>query len=244
MHPTKLRQFFNHHLAFDRPAWHALTRPCIDMTPTDSFNVDGSYWGGKPYLPQGFSLPDAPQGNEYRFIGQLNFANIPHLHAMPKLGLLSLFYLEYAPDWQMGDDEPFWGDKDFIKAFYFTDTADFAIHDDKDTGTPAKGVRFDLGMDLPRNRYLNVDYPSDVDDFYDAFYDSFDDLPDHIFGYPTNDSLGYDPTPTDGEWLPFINLKSHDELNWCWHDGNRLMIFIEKSALAVGDFSNLMADAG
>ncbi|MDO4896277.1 MAG: DUF1963 domain-containing protein [Moraxella sp.] len=247
MHPTKLHQFFNNNPTFDRSDWHALTRPCIDMALTDSFHVSGSYWGGKPYLPKDFELPKAPQGNEYRFIGQLNFADFADISmpvAMPKSGVLSLFYLEYAPDWQMGDNEPFWQDDGFIRAFYFADTADFVVHDDKDTGTPAKGIIFKLGVDLPCNRYFDVNYPPDMGNFYDAFYDGFDDLPDHIFGYPTNNSLGYDPTPQDGEWLPLISLQSHNELNWCWHDGDHLMVFIEKSALVKGDFSNLKTDAG
>lgn len=248
MDNTKLNQFFKDNPTFDRPEWHALIRPCVDMVFVDDCCQKGSYFGGKPYLPKGFELPTAPKGNQYNFIGQINLAMIAHLalpFVLPKAGLLSLFYLEYADDWEMGDNEPFWRDDGFIKAYYFADTTDFVLHDDKDTGTPPKGVSFVAGVDLPCNSYFELDYPDDVDVFYERFYDAVDDVDEHLFGYPTNDSLGYDPTPTDdGVWLPLLTLKSHDDLNWCWHDGDRLMIFIEQSALAKGDFSNIKADAG
>ncbi|MBW2960547.1 DUF1963 domain-containing protein [Mesonia sp. JHPTF-M18] len=33
-------------------------------------------------------------------------------------------------------------------------------------------------------------------------------------------------------------------LEWNWHDGGYLMLFIEKDKLAKGDFSNIKTDAG
>lgn len=239
MNRTTLNQFFKDNPTFDRPEWHALIRPCVDMVLSDDFEVSGSYLGGKPYLPSEFVLPDTPQGAEYVFIGQINLAELAEFELpaeLPKTGVVSLFF--------NGDDDAFWGDDDFIKAYYFADTTNFVSHDDKDTLTPSKGIGFVAGVDLPCNGYCEVSYPDDVGAFYDKFYETFDVIDDHLFGYPANDSLGYDPTPQDGEWLPFINLQSHDDLKWCWHDGDRLMVFIEKSALARGDFTNMKADAG
>lgn len=245
MKPNDLDRFFKAHPQFDRDDWRALVRPCIDIALIDG-NVapDDSYFGGKPFLPKDFELPQAPKGNRYLFIGQINLAQIGHApHAMPKTGLLSLFYLEYGEDWEDGDDEPFWGDDGFVKAFYFADTTEFVVHDDKDAGTPSQKLAFIDGVSPPDHSDFDVNYPSDMDEFHDKLYETFGGVGDHLFGYPTNDSLGYDPTPK-GDWLPFLNLQSHKTLNWCWHDGDRLMVFIEKSALVQGDFSNIKTDAG
>lgn len=241
-----LNQLFKQNPQFDRSDWRTLIRPCIDIVFTDDNDAkDGSYFGGKPYLPKDFVLPKAPKGNKYHFIGQINFADLAHINTpthLPKTGLLSLFYLEYRDDWQLGDNEPFWGDDGYVKAFYFANTYDFVVHDDKDTATHAKYITFIKGVDLPCNQYFNVDYPSDAHKFYDVLDEI--ERADHLFGYPTNSSLGYDPTPSDDEWLPFISLKSHQELNWCWHDGDYLMVFITQSALTKGDFTHLKSDAG
>lgn len=235
MKPFDVTQFFNKHPQFDRPEWQALIRPCIKIAFGVNHATDGSRWGGTPFLPQDFKLPKTDLGGEYRFLGQLNFGDFSQLNTpvMPKTGLLSLFF--------NNDDDAFWGADGYVRGYYFADTADFILHEDKRAGWQM-GLSFYQGSDLPCNRYFDVPYPSDVGDFYDAFYADVDDVGDHLFGHPTNDSLGYDPTP-DG-YLPLLSLSSHDELNWCWHDGDRLMLFIEKSALERGDFSNIKADAG
>ncbi|MEL6177689.1 MAG: DUF1963 domain-containing protein [Myxococcota bacterium] len=41
-----------------------------------------------------------------------------------------------------------------------------------------------------------------------------------------------------------MSLSSRDALNWCWHDDDHLMLFIERERLARGDFSNIRSDAG
>ncbi|MBK6691765.1 MAG: DUF1963 domain-containing protein [Myxococcales bacterium] len=66
---------------------------------------------------------------------------------------------------------------------------------------------------------------------------------DHLLGYPSHYSLGYDPTPGP-EWVSLLTLHSHDALEWCWQDGNKLMVFIERERLAARDFSALKCDAG
>ena len=53
----------------------------------------------------------------------------------------------------------------------------------------------------------------------------------------------YDPTPK-GDWLPLIGLSSHEDLGWCWHDGDYLHIAIERAKLAERDFSTVASDAG
>ena len=66
---------------------------------------------------------------------------------------------------------------------------------------------------------------------------------DKLLGYPSVSSLGYDPTPGP-KWLPLLTLTSHDHLEWCWHDGDYLFVFIERDRLAARDFSRLRSDAG
>jgi hypothetical protein len=41
-----------------------------------------------------------------------------------------------------------------------------------------------------------------------------------------------------------LTAASHDDLGWCWHDGDMLMVFIQKARLLKRDFSALRADAG
>jgi hypothetical protein len=66
---------------------------------------------------------------------------------------------------------------------------------------------------------------------------------DHLLGYPGQSSLGYDPTPGP-EWVYLLCLSSHDDLGWCWHDGDYLHVSIERSRLEARDFSKLGCDAG
>jgi hypothetical protein len=65
----------------------------------------------------------------------------------------------------------------------------------------------------------------------------------YLFGYPFNTTLAYDPTPGP-EWQSLLTLSSDDDLDWCWHDGDWLVTFIEEQRFSVGDFSRIMADAG
>ena len=44
--------------------------------------------------------------------------------------------------------------------------------------------------------------------------------------------------------MSLITLMSNSELDWCWHDGDKLMVFIEKDKLLNKDFSCLKSDAG
>jgi hypothetical protein len=65
----------------------------------------------------------------------------------------------------------------------------------------------------------------------------------YLLGYPFNTTLAYDPTPGP-EWRSLLTLSSDDELEWCWHDGDWLVTFIEQQRLHAGDFSQIKSDAG
>jgi hypothetical protein len=40
------------------------------------------------------------------------------------------------------------------------------------------------------------------------------------------------------------DVGSDDDLEWCWHDGDWLVTFIERERLAAADFATIKADAG
>ncbi len=62
-------------------------------------------------------------------------------------------------------------------------------------------------------------------------------------GYPHNNTLAFDPTPGPG-WRSLLTLGSDDDLEWCWHDGDWLVTFIEETRLRAGDFSLIKSVAG
>lgn len=110
-------------------------------------------------------------------------------------------------------------------------------------------------LDLPRSPDQRRDWPFEDYDAVDEFLDSAsallfelsgierDRADDHLLGYPAVSSLGYDPTP-EGDWLHLLGLFSHDDLGWCWHDGDYLHVAIARERLAGADFSELASDAG
>ena len=93
----------------------------------------------------------------------------------------------------------------------------------------------------------------DFDELHDWFgaLEENGDLPrDYLLGRPSWDSLGYDPTPdleeypSSSHWRSLLTLQSHQEFNWCWQDGARLMAFIEDDKLRAQDFRRLQVDCG
>ena len=65
----------------------------------------------------------------------------------------------------------------------------------------------------------------------------------YLLGYPFNTTLAYDPTPGP-EWRSLLTLSSDDDLEWCWNDGDWLVMFIMDQRLRAGDFSQIKSDAG
>lgn len=65
----------------------------------------------------------------------------------------------------------------------------------------------------------------------------------YLFGYPSYCTLGYDPTPGP-DWVSLLTVRSSADLEWCWHDGDRLMVFIQAEQLQRKDFRMLKCDAG
>ncbi|WP_081892285.1 DUF1963 domain-containing protein [Verrucomicrobium sp. BvORR106] len=215
-------------------------RPSVDIHPTSAKPRPAeSRFGGTPYVAPGFTWPTHANGR-YRFLGQVNFEQLrPASRLLPSSGLLSLFYAD--------DDngEISWQDADYVVGYYWQDLSHHSL-------VPAPGMipvnpetAFELvpSLNVPRHRELRNDWP--FEEAADMAWDlSLEVNAEHyLLGYPSYCTLAYDPTPGP-EWIHLLNLSSSSELNWCWHDGDRLMIFIQANRLKSLDFSILKCDAG
>lgn len=219
-----------------------LARPCVDLhLGSLEAGPESSRFGGRPYLPKGFAWPTHPKG-EYRFLGQIDFSAIrPTPTPLPCSGLLTLFHLHDE------DGEIFWQDDGYVIAHYWRETSGHGLHDlPSGHPTAVRTLSMTTGLCLPERQELVAD-----DLFEEEVHDAIlYDLPgmtgrpsQWILGYPYYTTLGYDPTPGAG-WLPLLTVPSIDLFDWCWHDGDMLMVFIEAERLAAGDFSVLKCDAG
>ncbi|MDO4877867.1 MAG: DUF1963 domain-containing protein [Neisseria sp.] len=242
MSPENLEQFFQSHPQYDKPQWRGLARPCIDIEITDAPpQPQESGFGGLPYALPGFVWPQHPHPQGYyRYLGQINFAELPDKAGLPEAGRLLLFYGEDA------EGEVFWRDDDYILALYLAagqECLHVAAPEHQRPHPPACKILLKKGLMLPASPYLDMDLPPDSDAFFDALYEFEEQGSDHMLGYPDHGSLAYDPTPGSG-WLPLLNIGSHDRFEWCWHDADRLTVFVECEKAARGDFSTLKSDAG
>ena len=212
-------------------------RPSVSLTLTDlPLTNECSRFGGEPFLPKGFVWPDHDHG-EYRFLGQINFSEIETSPAvLPNHGLLSLFY---AYD---EDGEIFWQDDGYVRAFYWDEFTEHFLSTRNSGGTTGIRLKLENCLDVPRRQELCPDWPFDWKTFTELD-DAIEQAGAHLLGYPRCNSLGYDPTPGE-DWLPFLQVASFDEFDWCWHDGDQLMVFIQRQKLAASDYSSLKSDAG
>lgn len=243
-------------LAAHQDFLRGLVRPCVRIHITDRAPQGvQSRMGGVAMLPSDFAWPQHAVG-VYRFLGQINFAEIEGRPAcLPASGLLVLFHAEYDPGSEEPEEEIFWGDEGYVKAWYFEDLAALVPTRAPHGGSVA-GRRITLSgeLDLPRHRDLREDWPFDAAVLEAALDDGPDAMPgrpspgallacDYLLGHPSYYSLAYDPTPGP-QWVSLLTLHSHEAFEWCWHDGDKLMVFIEQHRLAARDFSALQCDAG
>lgn len=217
---------------------HFMMKPCVDIMLMDETpSGHHSRFSGNPLVPTDFLWPEHAVG-VYKFLGQINFGEIVNRPALlPEHGILSFFY---ASD---EEEEIFWGDDYYVIAFYWPDTKDLVVMDDPH-GQPVQSRKIKLsgGVDIPRHAVLRDDWPFDTDILYGLVENG--GLPDsHMLGYPSFCSLGYDPTPNP-KWTSLLTITSNEDLGWCWHDGDKLMVFVEYDKLLRRDFSCLKSDAG
>lgn len=239
MKPEVLEKFINtdEDLSPHKGYLNSITKPSVDISfSNDEAKEYESRFGGIPLVSKDFVWPTHEEV-DYRFLGQINFSEIRQpAELLPESGLLSLFY---AYD---EDSEIFWGDDGYVVGYFYPDITDLTLYKQTSTNRKAKKIVFSNGIEIPRHEDLRKDWPFNAEVLYD--------LPglegyceDYMLGYPSFYTLGYDPTPSD-EWMSLLTLTSYDDLEWCWHDGDKLMIFIEKEKLKNVDFSYLKTDAG
>jgi hypothetical protein len=233
-------------LAGHRPYLEGLIRPAVDVLRSDTPSVTGSSrFGGSPDLPRGAEWPMHQRG-PYRFLAQINFAEIPGSGLdLPASGLLSLFVADDLSG--EGTTGLFWQDEGYVHARLIPPGADLAPlrpPESVNAGV-ATAIRFRPTIDIPYDEYQVERWPFDEHEteVYGVLRDSLHEGDDHLLGYPSHCSLAYDPTPGPG-WRSLLTVYSDDDLQWVWHDGDALMIFVEQSRLQSGDFSCLKADAG
>lgn len=215
-----------------------LANPCANITLADDAGTDaGSRFGGHPFLPADFAWPSHDVG-EYRFLGQIDFSEITNRpDSLPDSGLLSLFYAYHE------DGEVFWGDDGYVLGFYWPNSDGHSLFDSPTDDVPdSRRINLAGGIEIPRHEDLRNDWPFDRDAIYELT-DALQPNSEYMLGYPSFTSLAYDPTP-EGDWISLLTVHSLDEFDWCWHDGDKLMVFIETAKLANRDFGNLKSDAG
>jgi len=222
-----------------------IARPSVEIITADAPVTKGcSKFGGSPDLPTDFKWPHHELG-PYRFIGQVSVADIPKgPHGLPGGGLLSFFYAHDE------EGKSFWGHPDYVRFFRFDNV------DALQPVEPPAAVRlgstsalsFQLGADVPPLYWRSADgkklpISQSQRDAYWELRLRLHPSDRYLLGYPFNSTLAYDPTPGP-EWRSLLTLGSDRELEWCWHDGDWLVTFIEEQRLRAGDFSQIKADAG
>lgn len=233
---------------------HTLIRPSVRIRINQERPTGvQSYFGGSPMVPADFAWPEHDVGLYY-FLGQINFADIENRPAeLPESGVLSLFYADYNPQ-SDNDGDIFWRDEGYVKAWYFEDLSQLVpMQAPHGRSVKAKSITLAGELDIPRHVDMLADCPFDPEVLEDALKvegefpgpdASIESLAtDYLLGYPSYYSLAYDPTPGP-EWVSLLTLHSHDAFEWCWHDGDKLMVFIERDKLQARDFSVLACDAG
>jgi uncharacterized protein YwqG len=221
-----------------------IARPSIELTASHAAITSGcSKFGGSPDLPAALKWPHHGLG-PYRFIGQINLSEIPKPSDFPKSGLLSFFYA-YDEKGKLDSCDP-----DFVRVFYLERT------DELRSVMPPEPVRLgstsriacERGADVPPWPYEDLEketWPIDKSD-QDAYWElrlRIHPSRRYLLGFPFNTTLAYDPTPGP-EWRSLMTLSSNADMEWCWHDGDWLVTFIEDQRLLKADFSRIKAVAG
>ncbi|WP_348714132.1 YwqG family protein [Tenacibaculum sp. 190130A14a] len=219
-----------------------LVKPCLEIVQTNiEIKLGSSKLGGIPDLPINFEWPAHTYGN-YRFVAQFNLGEIPQgFPYLPKKGLLSIF---------IADDEDgnyFWGDDGYAKVFLFENIE--GLSSPTNLNVPLQSVTsisFKSTIDIPLREELYENNPLNEEELEELIYGTIEENEkeyNYMFGYPFFSTLAYNPIP-DKNWIPFLTLSSIDNLDWNWHDGDYLMLFIEEEKLQQGDFSYIKSDAG
>lgn len=234
---SEIRNHKEYLLQVSRPAFDILKQKEVEL------RLGSSRFGGAPDLPAGSEWPTYGT-NPYRFLGQINFAEIPPTEAgLPTKGLLSLFTANNHPD-EDAYLEVF--EDGYLHAIYIPEPTNLEmIMAPYPNLGKAVAIGFSQTLDIPYDEYQAKDWPftEEESEIYTDIRETLHKSSDYLLGYPSYYSLAYNPTP-GAEWISFLTIDSDDDLEWCWHDGGKLMLFIELERLKKRDFSKLKSDAG
>src|SRR5262245_27789853 len=226
-----------------------LARPAIDILPV----LDQAQ--PPPGASRVGGVPDVPPGFEWPHLGAIRLSSVvqirmsdlpagPASELLPSAGLLSLFVA------QDPDGEAFSGDAGYARAFLFPEGVLLAPAERPGPAASSRacGLEFAATSDVPFDafqwRALQAGEECPIDD--SQLWQLHQDLHQsshYLLGHPSHCTLAYDPTPGP-EWVALFSLGTDDDLGWCWGDGDRLMTFIERRALAAGLFDRLEAAEG
>ncbi|WP_196889805.1 YwqG family protein [Aureivirga sp. CE67] len=220
----------------------SLIKPSIEIIKIKSeIKIASSKLGGIPDVPIEFKWPKHEYG-DYRFVAQFNLTELSEpIPNFPQHGLLSIF---------IADDEDtnyFWGDDGYAKVFFFESENELKPFSNSNFPNPlSTAIKLETTVDIPSREELLENNPLDEEQTEDLIYDVMENVDknlNYLLGYPYYSTLAYDPRPSK-DWTSLLTLSSDSALNWCWHDGDFLMLFIEKEKLKQKDFSNIKSDAG
>ena len=235
--------------------WH---RPALAITAVSGEpRLGGSRLGGAPDLPIGTAWPRHRLG-PYRFLLQIDLADLapmadwpmPWRTLLPRAGLLSVFVAD-DPNGVVDPREEFlWNagrDADYVVAFLAEPGARLEpVPPPREVeADAAQPIAFVPRIDLP-TRYVVPDFPIDWRNEEDCdAYDALQDLVgrgDHLFGYPSNSTLAYDPVPAGH--VPLLSVYTNEKARrWFWSGGDWLMVFVDPARVRAGQFP-LAADMG
>ncbi|MEQ1504734.1 MAG: DUF1963 domain-containing protein, partial [Myxococcota bacterium] len=156
-----------------------------------------SHFNGSPDLPIGTAWPRHAHG-PYRFLEQLDLADVPSRGSLPASGLLCLFVGDDPTGQLVPDASFFWLSPGYALAHYVPDgtpTAPLTPPAEVAFGEEA-ALTFTETVDLPFDPFQANEWPFDLGDeaAYDALRATLHGR-EHLFGYPEHQSLFYHPTP-------------------------------------------------
>ncbi len=236
-------------------------RPAIDILPyRGEVKLGQSHFGGAPDLPQGTAWPTY-KGVPYIFVGQINFAELPHIDVLPKVGLLSVFVTHF--DYETRVDEVEWhGDDGYAHLIYTPNTDALAMLPipDNTISSSSVPVKFSLTGDIAANglpfnphitngeqeiqiqnlrKILHPGIKSLLESManHELYYKTLEGKRHRLMGYFESCQIdAIDPGPEG--YIPLFIVDTCHVLGWSWGDGNMMCISIQEDRLKNADFSS------
>ncbi|MBH0229742.1 YwqG family protein [Halobacillus yeomjeoni] len=237
------------------------TEPFIKIT-TEKRNstLDGSKFGGEPYLPEGTEYPVNKKRNPLRLLAQINFLEVPFIEGMPKEGVLQ-FYID-AEDDLMGMNLEDLCDQTGFKILYhpsierdlprpigrqkeWNDDEFFPVEDEmclsfQQDIEPVSSEDFRNEELLGEMKEELLDYDEEELDLWELYYEAFSGEGHKIGGYPyfTQEDPRHNNQYEQHDVL--LLQVDTDENGIMWGDSGVGNFFIKKEDLHNLNFENVL----